>query len=91
MPRPTSIGAWKAPPSACADENTLDTYAFLGICEGIHSRGLRLTFECETRLDRLDPVQEVHEHVGGLEVELDGAGARAAAGRARKSARSTAE
>jgi radical SAM superfamily enzyme YgiQ (UPF0313 family) len=26
----------------------------LGLCDGIRSRGLRHTFECETRLDRLD-------------------------------------
>jgi radical SAM superfamily enzyme YgiQ (UPF0313 family) len=38
----------------------------LGICEGIESRGLDLTFECETRLDRLDPELLTIMHRAGL-------------------------
>jgi radical SAM superfamily enzyme YgiQ (UPF0313 family) len=38
----------------------------LGLCEGIQSRGLDLTFECETRLDRLDPELLDVMHRAGL-------------------------
>jgi radical SAM superfamily enzyme YgiQ (UPF0313 family) len=38
----------------------------LGICEGIQERGLDLTFECETRLDRLDPELLSIMHGAGL-------------------------
>ena len=38
----------------------------LGLCEGIRSRGLDVTFECETRLDRLDPELLTLMHGAGL-------------------------
>jgi radical SAM superfamily enzyme YgiQ (UPF0313 family) len=38
----------------------------LGLCDGILSRGLDLTFECETRLDRLDPELLTMMHRAGL-------------------------
>jgi anaerobic magnesium-protoporphyrin IX monomethyl ester cyclase len=38
----------------------------LGLCEGIQNRGLDLTFECETRLDRLDPELLTIMHAAGL-------------------------
>jgi radical SAM superfamily enzyme YgiQ (UPF0313 family) len=38
----------------------------LALCDGIHARGLELTFECETRLDRLDPGLLSAMHRAGL-------------------------
>jgi len=38
----------------------------LGLCDGILSRGLRHTFECETRLDRLDATLLETMHRAGL-------------------------
>jgi radical SAM superfamily enzyme YgiQ (UPF0313 family) len=38
----------------------------LELCEGILSRGLEVTFECETRLDRLDPELLSMMHRAGL-------------------------
>ena len=38
----------------------------MSLCEGILSRGLDLTFECETRLDRLDPELLTLMHRAGL-------------------------
>ena len=38
----------------------------LALCDGIRSRGLRHTFECETRLDRLDDTLLIAMHQAGL-------------------------
>jgi len=45
---------------------TQDRDRVLAICDGIHSRGLDHTFECETRLDRLDDALLVTMHRAGL-------------------------
>jgi radical SAM superfamily enzyme YgiQ (UPF0313 family) len=45
---------------------TQDRDRCLAICDGIASRGLRLRFECETRLDRLDPDLIDVLHAAGL-------------------------
>jgi radical SAM superfamily enzyme YgiQ (UPF0313 family) len=43
-----------------------DRERVLALCDGIHSRGLRHTFECETRLDRLDDELLRTMHRAGL-------------------------
>jgi anaerobic magnesium-protoporphyrin IX monomethyl ester cyclase len=45
---------------------TQDRDRVLELCEGIESRGLDLTFECETRLDRLDADLLTTMHRAGL-------------------------
>ena len=45
---------------------TQDRDRVLELCEGIESRGLDLTFECETRLDRLDAAVLDRLHAVGL-------------------------
>jgi len=45
---------------------SVDRDRALAIAEGIHSRGLDLRFECETRLDRLDPPLLDALHGAGL-------------------------
>jgi radical SAM superfamily enzyme YgiQ (UPF0313 family) len=45
---------------------TQDRERVLELCEGIESRGLDLTFECETRLDRLDAELLTTMHRAGL-------------------------
>jgi len=45
---------------------TEDRKRVLELCEGIESRGLDLTFECETRLDRLDEELLTIMHAAGL-------------------------
>lgn len=43
-----------------------DRERILTLCEGISARGLDLVFECETRLDRLDPELLETMHAAGL-------------------------
>jgi anaerobic magnesium-protoporphyrin IX monomethyl ester cyclase len=45
---------------------TEDRARVLALCSGIRERGLDLTFECETRLDRLDPELLTLMHGAGL-------------------------
>src|SRR5947209_4858570 len=45
---------------------TLDRERCMAIAEGIRSRGLRLSFECETRMDDLDEGLIRAMHAGGL-------------------------
>ena len=45
---------------------TEDRERVLALCDGIMSRGLKLTFECETRLDRLDAELLTMMHRAGL-------------------------
>jgi radical SAM superfamily enzyme YgiQ (UPF0313 family) len=45
---------------------TEDRERVLELCDGIMSRGLDLTFECETRLDRLDAELLTTMHAAGL-------------------------
>ncbi len=45
---------------------TQDRERVLELCDGIESRGLDLTFECETRLDRLDAELLTTMHRAGL-------------------------
>jgi radical SAM superfamily enzyme YgiQ (UPF0313 family) len=56
-----------------------DRERVMGLCEGILSRGLTHTFECETRLDRLDRALLMTMHRAGLRAISFGVEAVAAA------------
>ncbi|HVT49193.1 MAG TPA: radical SAM protein [Vicinamibacterales bacterium] len=55
-----------------------DRERVLALCDGLRSRSLTHTFECETRLDRLDPALLTTMHAAGLRAMSFGVEAAAA-------------